>query len=488
MMNNSRYVPEFKEKTGSKTSYTQNGADKLTFTYFSRDEEDRITGIIENDNGITKATVYEYDSFGRLMRVKNDGEIKTTYYYDTNGNRTHRCTPETGCIELHYNAQDQLTKYGTNTYTYTLNGELKTKGNPEGVTVYDHDPMGNLVQVILPNSTVIGYTYDAKNRRVAKMVNGFITERLIYKDQLAPIAKLDGDGNVLEEYVYGTGVNSPDYIRKDGVNYRVIKDLLGSVRMIDNASTGEIVKEIEYDEFGNITAETGAYSIPFGFAGGLQDRDTGLIHFGARWYDPEVGRWISKEPLGFEGAMNFYSYCDGDPVNKIDVTGLKPGDYFFTETAAAVDAIDWIRETGKNNYEWGGIIIKVDLKKSSNNLLYIPEYSGVDTLYYATDPIKDPITGGSKDTITIGPELRKWRQIIDIFSEATAVYHTHVYPTDIYLTVQGRDGFTNYGDIDFAKYHNVNIYLGRPLSFVKKGRGNYGVFYWETALEEYFDY
>jgi len=216
-----------------------------------------------------------------------------------------------------------LTKYGTNIYTYTLNGELKTKGNPEGVTVYDHDPMGNLVQVILPNSTVIGYTYDAKNRRVAKMVNGFITERLIYKDQLAPIAKVDADGNVLEEYIYGTGINSPDYIRKDGVNYRVIKDLLGSVRMIDNASTGEIVKEIEYDEFGNITTETGTYSIPFGFAGGLQDRDTGLIHFGARWYDPEVGRWISKEPLGFEGSMNFYSYCDGDPVNYVDVTGLK---------------------------------------------------------------------------------------------------------------------------------------------------------------------
>ncbi len=80
-------------------------------------------------------------------------------------------------------------------------------------------------QVILPNSTVIGYTYDAKNRRVAKMVNGFITERLIYKDQLAPMAKVDADGNILEEYVYGTGINSPDYILKDGTKYRVIKDL-----------------------------------------------------------------------------------------------------------------------------------------------------------------------------------------------------------------------------------------------------------------------
>ncbi len=221
-----------------------------------------------------------------------------------------------------------MTKYGTNIYTYTLNGELKTKGNPEGVTVYDHDPMGNLVQVILPNSTVIGYTYDAKNRRVAKMVNGFITERLIYKDQLAPIAKVDADGNVLEEYIYGTGINSPDYIRKDGVNYRVIKDHLGSIRMIVNTSTGEVVKTLRYSEFGEITDETGTFNTIFGFAGGIRDTDTGLTKFGARWYDPEVGRWISKEPLGFEGAMNFYSYCDGDPVNKVDVTGLKPGDPF----------------------------------------------------------------------------------------------------------------------------------------------------------------
>jgi YD repeat-containing protein len=152
------------------TVYSQSGTDKLTFTYFSRDDEDRITGIIENDNGSVKETGYKYDSFGRLLRVKNDGEIKTTYYYDTNGNRTHRCTPETGCIELHYNAQDQLTQYGTTRYTYTLNGELKTKTTLEGITVYDHDPMGNLSQVILPNNTVIGYTYDAKNRRVAKMV------------------------------------------------------------------------------------------------------------------------------------------------------------------------------------------------------------------------------------------------------------------------------------------------------------------------------
>jgi len=58
--------------------------------------------------------------------------------------------------------------------------------------------------------------------------------------------------------------------------------------------------------------------------GGIVDRDTGLIRFGARDYDPSIGRWIEKEPLGFEAANNFYQYASGDPVNWVDVTGLAP--------------------------------------------------------------------------------------------------------------------------------------------------------------------
>lgn len=112
-----------------------------------------------------------------------------------------------------------MTQYGANTYTYTLKGELETRGGIDGVTTYQYDPMGNLSQAVLPNNTVIGYTYDAQGRLIAKRVNGVIEYRLIYSGQLAPIAKLDADGNILEEYVYGTGINSPDYIVKAGSVY-----------------------------------------------------------------------------------------------------------------------------------------------------------------------------------------------------------------------------------------------------------------------------
>ena len=80
--------------------------------------------------------------------------------------------------------------------------------------------------------------------------------------------------------------------------------------------------------------------LPFGFASGLYDRDTGLISFGARDYDPQTGRWISKYPIGFNGGINFYAYVNNNPINYIDQSGL-----------------DWIysQSTGGIHY-WGGMI------------------------------------------------------------------------------------------------------------------------------------
>ena len=94
------------------------------------------------------------------------------------------------------------------------------------------------------------------------------------------------------------------------------------MRLVVDAATGTVAQRIDYDEAGRVVLDTSPGFQPFGFAGGLYDLDTGLVRFGARDYDAEVGRWTAKDPLLFDGGdTNLYAYALGDPVNRIDPTG-----------------------------------------------------------------------------------------------------------------------------------------------------------------------
>ncbi len=79
---------------------------------------------------------------------------------------------------------------------------------------------------------------------------------------------------------------------------------------------------MDYDEFGNVTLDTNPGFQPFGFAGGIYDLHTELVRFGARDYEPSIGRWMAKDVIRFDGGdSNLYQYVLTDPVNKIDITG-----------------------------------------------------------------------------------------------------------------------------------------------------------------------
>jgi len=87
-----------------------------------------------------------------------------------------------------------------------------------------------------------------------------------------------------------------------------------------------VVKAIEYDAYGNVISDSNpGFEIPFGFAGGLKDADTGLIRFGYRDYDPTTGRWTARDPIGFAGGdTNLYGYVLGSPNQLTDANGLLP--------------------------------------------------------------------------------------------------------------------------------------------------------------------
>ncbi|GBC62886.1 hypothetical protein DENIS_3870 [Desulfonema ishimotonii] len=116
----------------------------------------------------------------------------------------------------------------------------------------------------------------------------------------------------------------PIAMTKGGQRYYLAYDQVGTLRAVTDAS-GNAVKRIGYDTFGNVISDSNtAFAVPFGFAGGLYDADTGLIRFGYRDYDPDTGRWTAKDPILFAGGdTDLYGYCLGDPVNWVDPNGLE---------------------------------------------------------------------------------------------------------------------------------------------------------------------
>jgi RHS repeat-associated protein len=295
--------------SGSATSYN------ATYT---RDEAGRIDTKTEIVGGTTLSTHYTYDTAGRLSQVVEDGTPTTTrtYTYAPNGDRDGGT----------YDAQDRLLSYDGATYTYGNNGELATK-SIGGVlqSTYDYDAFGSLRAVARPGADTITYLIDGLNRRVGKKVGGTLTQGFLYRGSRV-IAELDGAGAVVSRFVYATGEHSPDVMVRGGVTFRILKDHLGSPRLVVNASTGAIAQRLDYDEWGN-TTESGTVAFqPFGFAGGLWDRDTNLVRFGARDYDPTTGRWTTKDASRFGGGLNFYAYAKNDPITYFDATGHWPDD------------------------------------------------------------------------------------------------------------------------------------------------------------------
>ena len=292
-------------------------------TQYTLDKAGRITGKTETVSGVTHTFDYTYDAIGRLTGVTKNAAPLSSYTYDGNGNRMAHSGPG-GTVNGTYDDQDRLIQYGDTSYTYTANGERLTKTTGSGTTSYQYDELGNLMQATLPGGTQIDYVIDGYNRRMGKKVNGVLTQGFLYQNGFNIIAELDGPGNVISRFVYATRRNAPDYMIKNGAVYRMISDHLGSPRLVVDTQTSEIVQRMDYDEYGNVTADSNPGFQPFGFAGGLYDSHTKLTRFGARDYDPETGRWTAKDPSGFTSTPNLYTYAHNDPVNLADPAGALP--------------------------------------------------------------------------------------------------------------------------------------------------------------------
>jgi len=115
--------------------------------------------------------------------------------------------------------------------------------------------------------------------------------------------------------------------------------------------TGAVAGSMNHDEYGRVIGDTIQGLVPFGYAGGLYDGDTGLVRFGVRDYDPEVGRWTSKDPVLFAGGdSNVYAYAFDDPINWADASGYQGSNQGADiDKVVSVDPDDSISQFAKNN-------------------------------------------------------------------------------------------------------------------------------------------
>ncbi|QBQ55345.1 RHS repeat-associated core domain-containing protein [Nitrosococcus wardiae] len=320
---------------------------------YMRDKLGRIAEKTERVDGMSNTYIYNYDFSGRLVDVEKNGASTSIYKYDANGNRIYH----NGTI-ANYDAQDRLLRYGNVAYIYTANGELNTKTENRVEAEYTHGVLGNLVKVKLRNDIIINYLIDGQNRRIGKKVNGKLVQGFLYQDQFNPVAELDGSGNVVARFIYADKPNVPAYMIKDGKTYRIISDHLGSPRVVIDIQNGVIYQRMDYDEFGQVVRDTNPGFQPFGFAGGIYDQHTGLVRFGARDYDSEIGRWVAKDPILFASrSTNLYAYALNDPVNFIDPDGQLILNVISGAVGATIGAYNAHASGGSGNDIVGGALI-----------------------------------------------------------------------------------------------------------------------------------
>jgi RHS repeat-associated protein len=296
----------------------------LTSWNQTRNNNGRITNKSETVGGISSDYIYTYDAMGRLLTVTKDSTLVEEYQYDQNGTRIYEMNSLRGIAgrSYSYDDEDHLLTADAVIYSYNLDGFLAAKTDGSDVTTYDYSSRGELFVVTLPDSRVIEYVHDPLGRRIVKKINGVITKKYLWQGLTRLLAVYGGSDNLLMRFEYADG-RMPVAMTKGGSTYYLTYDQVGSLRVVADAS-GIVVKSIDYDSFGNIIDDTNpAFEVPFGFAGGLHDPDTGLVRFGCRDFDPDTGRWTAKDPILFAGGdTDLYGYVQNNPVNFLDPLGL----------------------------------------------------------------------------------------------------------------------------------------------------------------------
>jgi len=211
-----------------------------------------------------------------------------------------------------------VTSNSWGSYSYDANGN--TLSDPSGKS-YSWDFENRLVSAVVPGSGTVTFKYDPFGRRIQK-ASWLGTTNYLYEGRNL-LEELDASGNALARYTQSPGLDQPLAELRSTVTSYYEQDGLGSVSALSN-SAGALANTYTYDSFGKLAASTGTLANPFQFTGREFDPETGIYQYRHRYYDPNGGRFISEDPIGFGGGANFYRYVFNSPTNLVDPWGLAP--------------------------------------------------------------------------------------------------------------------------------------------------------------------
>ncbi|MBU4220004.1 MAG: hypothetical protein KKB90_13750, partial [Actinobacteria bacterium] len=308
---------------GTTRSYTYDVAGRITEVENSIPSGTDTTTYTHDNNGnvrrINGAETYRYDELNRLTWWKDPGSgTIATYSYDEVGNLAEVKEGGVTTRTFTYNGSNEITTTG---YTYDHNGNMTSDGESD----YTYDAANRLTGVADHGTgqTIATYAYDHQGRRTQKTTGGVTTR--YHWDANSLIAETNPSGTVEATYTYDDRGN-PVSMTRGGQPYFYQTNFHGDVTTLTDSS-GQVVNTYTYDPWGKVTSATETVENPVRYAGYLYDSETGMYYLMARYYDPGIGRFLTRDIIEMGNKedphrLNRYGYCGGNPILFIDKSGM----------------------------------------------------------------------------------------------------------------------------------------------------------------------